>query len=223
MSAQARDGSGQCCRVGVVHRAQRAAVEHVRRVAYREAAEFDWNDANTLAWSAADDAGVVLALWNERGALVSTLRASVLADSAAAERLLEYSLEGVEAPMPALVLSRAATMPDQARQGLFGLMRYAYLSALGSTPIGSVIAIVYEGGPRLGAMRAAGYDFIRPCAGWDSEAVARTQPLLAVLTRTRFEGALGSARIDVAERLALAHVETESIAAALRACCPARV
>ena len=50
-------------RAGIADPTQRETVEALRRAAYRQAAEFDWNDEATLGWSAADDAGTVLALW----------------------------------------------------------------------------------------------------------------------------------------------------------------
>jgi hypothetical protein len=55
-------------RVGIADPTQRQAVEALRRAAYRQANEFDWNDEATLGWSAADDAGTVLALWDARWA-----------------------------------------------------------------------------------------------------------------------------------------------------------
>ena len=208
-------------RVGIADPSQREAVEALRRAAYRQAAEFDWNDEATLGWSAADDAGTVLALWDAHGALLSTTRATVFAGIGEAEAFLEYSLAGIPIVTPTLVLSRVATAPDAARHGLFALLRYAYLSALASTPIASVTAIVYEGAPHIGSMRESGYDFFEPRAGWDTEAVARTRPLLAVLPRQRFERALGVRTAALAGRLAGVHVETALIAAALRSRCAA--
>ena len=206
-------------RAGVADASQRDAVEALRRQAYRAAPEFDWNDERTLAWSAADDAGTVLALWNQGGELVSTTRATVFAALGDAESFLEYSLRGIEIGLPTLVLSRAATAPEQARHGLFALLRQAYLSALMATPIASVIAIVYEGGPRLRSMREAGYEFHAPALGWDSEAVARARPLLALLPRSRFEPALAGVTAGLGERLSGLDAGTTAIADALRARC----
>lgn len=209
-------------RIGVAGSTDRAAVESVRRAAYRQAREFDWNDEAMLAWSSDDEAATVLALWDDQGALLSTVRATVFASVGQAEAFLEYSLSGIDITTPGLVLSRAATAPSAARQGLNALLRHAYLSALAATPIGSVIAIVYEGGPRLESLRAAGYDFFEPRAGWDSEALARTRALLAWLPRQRLERALDVMSQALAGRLEGVHVETASIAHALRAQCTVR-
>ncbi len=207
-------------RIGVVEPTERDALAALRCASYAQAPEFDWNDEATLRWSAADDAGVVLALWDDQGAMLSTLRASVFTAAAAAEAHLEYSLAGIDVPTPTLVLSRAATRPDAARHGLFAWLRHAYLHALAATPIASVIAIVYKGGPRLAAMRGVGYELFEPRSGWDTEALARMQPLLALLPSARFASALGAAATAVAGRLDAVHIESAAIAAALRARCP---
>ena len=184
-------------RIGIVEREQAAALEGVRQAAYRAATEFDWNDEVSLGWTAADDRATVLAVWDVAGRMLSTVRATVLHSAGQAEDFLEYSLAGIDVGFPSLVLSRAATVPDAARQGLLAMLRHAYLSALATqnarvagsgigSAIRSSITIVYEGAPRLAGMRAAGYAFHAPRAGWDSEAVARTAPLLAMLPCERF-------------------------------------
>ena len=206
-------------RIGIASPAERDAVEALRCGAYRQAAEFVWNDEATLGWTAADDAGTVLALWDASGALLSTMRASVFAATGAAEAFLEYSLDDVDIPTPTLVLSRAATAPDAARHGLYALLRYAYLSALPLTPILSVIAIVYEGAGQTRSMRGSGYDFFEPRSGWDTEAVARVRPLLAVLPRARFAHALGVRSAALLGRLDGVQIDSTAIAAALRAHC----
>lgn len=218
----------QPCRycIGTVSREQSGALQALRQAAYRAAPEFDWNEDASLGWTPADEHGTVLGLWDAAGRMLSTTRATVLHSVGHAEDFLEYSLAGIDIAWPSLALSRAATAPDVARHGLFALLRHAYLSALvadsvadtddASTGIGSVVAIVYEGGPRLAAMRAAGYDFFSPRAGWDSEAVARTAPLLAVLPGARFRQANDSVAAGLAARLDEVQVEREAIAAALR-------
>lgn len=206
-------------RVGIADATQRNAVGELRRAAYREAAQFDWHDEATLDWSAADDAGAVLAVWDRTGRMLSTTRASVFARAAEAEAFLEYSLEGIEVATPTLVLSRVATAPDAARLGLFALLRYAYLQALPQTPLASVVAITYEGAPHVGSMRDAGYAFFEPRAAWDSEAVARTRPLLAVLPRAHFERAFSLRAADMAGRLGGVQLQSAAVVGALRRCC----
>lgn len=208
-------------RIGVANITQGDAVEALRRAAYLGAVQFEWNDAATLGWSAADDTGTVLAAWNADGALVSTLRASVFDHAAQAEAFLEYSLEGVDVPAPMLVLSRAATAPEAAKSGLFALLRYAYLSALPATPVRSVVAIVYEGAGHSLSMRDSGYEFFEPRAGWDTEARARTRPLLAVLPQARFAHSLQTRAAALAGKTDGVQIDVGAIAAALNAQCAA--
>lgn len=207
--------------VGVAGPAQRAGVEAVRRAAYRRAREFDWRDDALLAWGPADDEGTVIALCDAHGQVLSTVRASVLGSAGQAERFLEYSLAGIAVAAPLLVLSRAATHPDFARQGLNSVVRHAYLAAAALSPVRCVATLVYDGGPRLRSMREAGFDLVAPAAGWDTEAVARTQPLLALLPRSRFEDALRSIAHAVAGTLQETQADTVAIALGLRAQCRA--
>lgn len=191
-------------RVGVVPATQAPAVFALRRAAYHQATEFQWHDDDKLRWCNADDVGTVLGLWDDQGQLLSTLRASVLVSRQAVAQFLEYTLQGQVLPVsplrPCVVFSRAATWPSHARQGLFVLMRLAYLQAVQHTAVDSLCAVVYEGGPRLRAMRDAGYSLRVPKASWDTEARALTQPLLAVLRRTRFERALRCVQQELAGR-----------------------
>ncbi len=206
-------------RVGVADITQRDAVEALRRVAYRGAVQFEWSDEATLGWTAADDTGTVLALWDAAGTLLSTTRASVFAQAAQAETFLEYSLAGIDPISPMLVLSRVATAPGATRGGLFALLRYAYLSALAATPVRSVIAIVYEGAAHSASMRECGYEFFEPRAGWDTEAVARTRPLLAVLARERFAHSLEMRAAALGDKTADVLIDSAAIAAAFGAQC----
>jgi hypothetical protein len=217
----AHNGEAIAFQVGVADTTQREAVTALRRAAYRGATQFDWNDESTLDWSTADDTGTVLAVWDTAGSLLSTIRASVFADASAAEAFLEYSLAGINVPGPALVLSRAATAPAAAHHGLFALLRYAYLSALPATPVSSVIAIVYEGAPHSGFMRECGYSFFEPQAAWDSEAVARARPLLAVLPRMQFAHSLSMRRAALLGHLDSVQFDVAAIAQSLRLGCAA--
>jgi hypothetical protein len=206
-------------RLGVALQSDRAAVESVRLAAFRRATEFDWNDEARLMWSRADDQGTVLALWDAHGELLSTVRASVFANTSGAECFLEYSLAGMEIGAPLLVLSRAATSPAASRQGFNSIVRYAYVSAALSVPVAGLATLVYEGGPRLRSMREAGFALTPPCAGWDSEAVARTQPLMAHLPRQRFAAAASQIAGALAERLADVQIDWCAITASLAAQC----
>ncbi len=204
-------------RIGVANVTQRDAVENLRRRAYRGAAQFEWNDEATLGWTADDDTGTVLALWDAHGALLSTTRASVFSHVAHAQAFLEYSLEGIDPPTPMLVISRVATLPEAARSGLFALLRYAYLSALPATAVRSLIAVVYEGAAHSASMRECGYEFFEPRAGWDTEARARTRPMLAVLAQAQFAHALQARAAALAGKTADVLIDTAAIAAAINA------
>lgn len=205
--------------VGMAGPAQRAGVVAVRRAAFRRATEFDWKDEALLAWGPVDDDSTVIALCDAAGRVLSTVRATVFADVAQAEQFLEYSLDGMEVATPVQVLSRAATHPEVARQGLNSVVRYAYLAAAALAPIECVVTLVYDGGPRLRSMREAGFDLIEPPAGWDTEAVARTRPLMAVMPRARIEGALRTIACAIAPTLAETTVDAAGIAQGLRAQC----
>ena len=205
--------------LGVAGLAQRAGVVAVRRAAFRRATEFDWKDEALLAWGPVDDDSTVIALSDAAGRVLSTVRATVFADIAQAEQFLEYSLDGMGVATPVQVLSRAATHPEVARQGLNSVVRYAYLAAAALAPIECVVTLVYDGGPRLRSMREAGFDLIEPRAGWDTEAVARTRPLMAVMPRARIEGALRTIACAIAPTLAATAVDAAGIAQGLRAQC----
>jgi len=205
--------------VGVAGPAHRAGVEGVRVAAFRRATEFHWKDEALLAWGPADDEGTVIALWDAQGQVLSTVRASIFASTALAEQFLEYSLAGMGTATPLLVLSRAATRPEVARQGLNSVVRYAYLAAAALAPVECVVTLVYDGGPRLRSMREAGFDLIEPAAGWDTEAIARTRPLMAVMPRGRIDQALRSISGAIAERLAETTVDAAAIAQGLRMQC----
>ena len=205
--------------VGVAIAAQRAGVEGVRLAAFRRATEFDWKDEALLAWGPPDDEGTVIALWDEQGHVLSTVRATVFNSTEMAEQFLEYSLAGMGTATPLQVMSRAATHPEVARHGLNSVVRYAYLAAAALAPVECVATLVYDGGPRLRSMREAGFDLIEPSAGWDTEAVARTRPLMAVLPRGRIEQALLSISRAIADRLQETRVDDAAIAQGLRRQC----
>jgi hypothetical protein len=177
---------------------QRQAVVQLRRDAYRGATEFRWHGPATLAWSTADDEGLVLGLWSGP-ALLSTLRLSVFTRAATAERFLEHALAGVGALWPALVLSRAATAPGHGRHGLMAMLRWAYLHALPEGHLRSVLAVVYEDAPRLRSMQSVGYTFTVPGTSWDSEASALKPPLIAHLGAASWPAARAAA-LQLVER-----------------------
>jgi hypothetical protein len=203
-------------RIGIADAHDREAIGQLRRAAFRRATEFNWLDEAMLDWSVDDDASTVIALSDRSGTPLSTVRATVFGELHEAERFLEYSLAGMPIALPTLVNSRAATAPEHARHGLLALVRYACLSAAATSPVRSVITIVYEGAPRLAMMREAGYQFIKPRESWDSEAVAHTQPLLALLPHERLAGAVRCFGAMLARQLDEVQINLEAIADGIR-------
>lgn len=198
MNAGVNDGRWRVGLVDARSAAERDAVVALRRQAYAGAREFAWNDLATLGWTAADDDGVVLGLWQsleagESPVLLSTVRATVFPCLDAAEAYLEHALAGVGAQAPALVLSRAATAPGAHGRGLLALLRVAYVQALAQAGVRSVLAVVYDEAPRVRSMQAAGFTMAPPLRSWDSEARAIRPPLVAHLPQARFESALQAA------------------------------
>lgn len=106
-------------RVGLVDadsETERHAVAALRQQAYAGAREFIWHDLATLGWTDSDDRSAVLGLWQrgENGTnetLLSTVRATVFSQLAAAEAFLEHALDGVNAQGPALVLGARPPRP----------------------------------------------------------------------------------------------------------------
>ncbi len=202
--------------LSLASRADAAAVAALRIEAYRAAREFRWRDEARLHWGPVDDDSCVLALRDTDSRLASSVRLTVLSDAAAAERMIEHSLAGLELAPPVLVLSRSASHPQLRRQGGSGLLRQTYLAAFVDAPPGSVVTQVYDGAPRLAGMLAEGFELHRPRASWDSEAEATSPPLIARLRRERFAAAAAVATAAQAHRLADAAIDREAIADGLR-------
>lgn len=205
-------------RVGVATREHHADIEALRRVAFEHSKEFAWNDLSALGWSPGDDEGTVVATWDRAGRMHSAFRVTLCSQADQAERLMEYSLAGIELPVPCGVLTLAATLPTRAGQGLFALARYGFAQSLMSTPVQSLVTQIYAGGSRVESMRKKGYVMHEPTRSWDSEARAIAPPVLAVLERAQFEHAMEGARQDIDSNV-LALYDTEAIAADLSRQC----
>lgn len=224
MSATKADAQWQ---VGVLDRRHAPAVSALRRAAYAGAGEFLWRDPARLDWSPADDAGVVLGLWDADaargphrysgiGPLQASVRLSVYGDAASAETFLEHALDDRVPAWPALLLSRAATRPGLNRQGCMGLLRLAYLAALPATPLQAAVAVVYHQAPRVRSMCEAGFRLHAPSRSWDTEADALTPPRVAVLSRSDYERAACVVATQLGARGTAGRLATATIAAALR-------
>ncbi len=214
-------------RVGVLDRRHAAAVSAMRRAAYAGAGEFRWHDPARLDWSSADDAGVVLGLWDADtardphrhsgiGPLQASVRLSVYGDASSAENFLEHALDDRVPAWPALLLSRAATRPGLNRQGCMGLLRLAYLAALPATPLQAAVAVVYHQAPRVRSMCEAGFRLHAPSRSWDSEADALMPPRVAVLSRSDYERAACVVATQLGARCRAGELATVAVAAALR-------
>jgi hypothetical protein len=205
---------------------ERQAVSRLRRDSFAQARQFHWQDPSALDWGPEDDRACVIGLWNEAGELVSTVRATVLRSALAAQSIIEYPIEHLRLPGPLMLLSRAATSPAHQRCGGNALVRCAYLAAAARAPVRCVITQVYDQAPRLHTMRQVGFTLTPLEGGWDSEARAITQPLLAWMLRPQFEPGAGLAWTAWATRAASATAadaafELDAIVASLQRQCAA--
>jgi hypothetical protein len=203
--------------IGVVTSpADRHAVGLVRQAAFERAHEFRWKEPQTLAWSQADDKATVLGLWNQQGALAATVRVTLLPTVAAAQERIGYPLTALNLPEPLMLLTRAATHPQHQGHGGNALLRCAYLAAALQTEVQAVVTQVYDQAPRLRTLRHVGFELTALHHGWDHEAQARTQPLLAWMLRERFASGLRTAVADQASAWQEAAVDLRAIVASLR-------
>jgi hypothetical protein len=203
---------------------ERQAVSRLRREAFAQAPQFHWQDPAALDWGPEDERACVIGLWNDAGELLSTVRATVLPSALAAQAIVEYPIDHLRLPGPLMLLSRAATAPAHQRSGGNALVRCAYLAAAARSPVRCVITQVYDQAPRLRTMRQVGFTLTPLQGGWDSEARAVTQPLLAWMLRPQFEPGAHTA-LTAWSALGSQHgapvFELDAIAAALQRQCAA--
>lgn len=163
----------------------------LRRAAFSLSKEFALHDIRKADWCEWDEASIVLTA-RLGDQIVSSVRITIFGEAAAAEAFLEYPITRHVLKGPLAVLSRAVTLPSCFKRGLNGALRYAYLMAaknMTGTRIENLVAIVYQGGPRVHSMQRAGYVMMDCNENWDSEAELSARPLIAVLSR----GALAQA------------------------------
>lgn len=179
----------------------RSAVSRLRRAA------ISGHGAGAAEWSAADDGGAVIGLWQGETmaaeALLATQRLRVFTRAAAAEAFVGHKLGGTGAQWPALVLTHAATQPGQSEHTLTALLRWAWLHALPAGHVRSVLTVVHEFAHRLRAMQALGYTFTVPALGLERLAAAMRPPLIAHLGEARFDNARAAASREVFNALPL--------------------
>jgi hypothetical protein len=181
--------------VDVASSVDAASVTELRRTALAQSREFSVNDIDKVGWTEIDESSVVLVV-REDDILVSSMRMITFSDEAAAERFLEYPVTQHSIPGPILTMSRAVTLPSHFSKGLMGAIRYAYLRGALETAIQSVVAIVYQGAPRVNSMRRAGFEMLECRQHWDSEATVSAAPLIGVLPRRLFSQALAHSQAE---------------------------
>lgn len=193
------------------------ALGRLRRACYARSASFTWHDLSTLDWSDTDAAAVVLGVETDDGTLVATYRATQRADKAAAEALMQYATDAVPPRFPALVGGRTATLPAFARLGLTAATRHVMVGHALRLGVASVLAVVYEGAPRVRSMARHGYE-LHPCPRhWDDEAELRAPALIISLPAARFAHCLATIAAESAAVLAACSVDEAGITAAFDA------
>jgi hypothetical protein len=169
--------------------ADRDAVNTLRRMAYAQQLGFSMNTTSALDWNEDDDVGAVIVVCDRGGRPISSMRLTALGDQEATERFFQYSMDGAPQAYPTLAMSRSSTLPEFGTNGLQGLIRHAYLSAIPGCGLRTVSAIVYDSAPRVNSMRNVGFVLTRCKRHWDSEAQVHAEALVATLDEALFESA----------------------------------
>lgn len=172
------------------------AVNALRLGGYSAAGEFDLIDADLILWDEQDEQGIALGVW-DCGTLVSTLRGVKVTNRVGAEDIFCCTIDIPEQFYPVLMLGRGATLSSHRRLGLnallrLHLLRWAVTAPAGSDgPVGASLVMPYEGAPRVRLMEQLGYRYHRPAKVWDPEMRGHQGPLIGVLERSDFAGAIG--------------------------------
>jgi hypothetical protein len=166
----------------------------LRRDAYLGASEFRALTPEAYAWTESDRRGVVLAVWDDSGAALSTMSGIVATGRAAAEVDFECTISDDSGLFPALLLSRAATRADQRARGFNSLLRCYFIEAALRAGLASTLSIFFQGAPRLPLLRRLGYEFtVLPGVTWESVR-PHDSPLIGCLRRERMAAACGVLR-----------------------------
>lgn len=208
-------------RVGIIGTGDQEALVALRRVAYASSSELELHDLERLEWSSHDEHAAVLGAWRVAedrtpDELVASFRLIRFDRRSAAEAFLEYSLEGVPEHYPALAAGRSVTLPAYQRHGLHAWMRLAYLRALPSTQVRSVLSVVYESAPRVASLLAIGFEAYRCRSHWDSEARLLAEPLIAMLAHQRFAAALEACTQQLGGAEHPVDIDDDAVVAAIR-------
>ena len=175
---------------------QIAAIEELRRDAYERAPEFQVSGPIAWEWTQTDQKGHVLAVWDNAGNALATMRGTYAHNRAEAEEQLECSISLAPSWFPTLVLERAATKAGIVQRGLNSLLRYLFIECAIHHKLGSVTGAVFEGAPRLGVLKELGYQFSLAERMWDPNFNQHTPVHIVALARNE----MGMARLKLRNR-----------------------
>ena len=165
------------------------AVEALRETAYRRASEFNVIDKRAYIWTQADNRGHVLAVWDGAGQALATMRGIVAVNRSDAETQLECTVALEPNSFPTLILEKAATASQCAKQGLNSLLRFHFIESAYRCNLLSLVGAVFEGAPRLGVLAEIGYDFVPADRMWDPNFAKYSAVQVVALRRVRMQSA----------------------------------
>jgi hypothetical protein len=116
-------------------------------------------DESVLSWDGSDDRSTVLAVRDQDGSILATMRAEPLRDIQHAAEALDCPVPVTAPVFPAILLGRAATRADCERLGLNSLLRLHLLRLAREQGVRHVYGRVYGEAARTHVMRALGYTY----------------------------------------------------------------
>jgi hypothetical protein len=143
----------------VVTRADAAAISRFRQAQYRRSPDLTIIDESVLSWDGSDDRSTVLAVRDQDGSILATMRAEPLRDIQHAAEALDCPVPVTAPVFPAILLGRAATRADCERLGLNSLLRLHLLRLAREQGVRHVYGRVYGEAARTHVMRALGYTY----------------------------------------------------------------
>lgn len=184
----------------------------LRYEAYAGSPQFALRTPAALEWSESDDRSLVLGVWRRDRSLLSTVRLQYQPSRDSAEAALEHDLEAVpHSAFPGAVAGRSATDRRCARAGLSALLRVVLLRLVLSSDLRCLLAVVYEGAPRLQSLFDAGYVRHDCARHWDRECSPLTQPFVVRLMSVDYPRALQTATAQAARLLPVTRIDWPSI------------
>lgn len=172
--------------VGILSNRDAAELFELRLTCYRASRDFEWLDDSTLDWTDTDETALVFGIRDANGTLISTSRFAAATSHDEAEDHFHYSMSGVPARYPALLGTRACTAAPFVRHGMTNLVRHVTLQNVIRLRLSAILAIVYDGAPRVRSMLEAGYECYPVTHHWDREARLLSAPLALSLPSDAF-------------------------------------